>query len=133
MGCARTATSRYRRSASLSCPSRFGALRAKTRMSDEVRALTIAPSCSRRTKDVYSELDRARPSVRGLTIGASLCAVIWLSSATLPAQNTSSIEVLQIRPNFYMIADAGGNIGVQVGPDGAFVVNSGRQDATSEV
>jgi glyoxylase-like metal-dependent hydrolase (beta-lactamase superfamily II) len=41
--------------------------------------------------------------------------------------------VLQIRPNFYMIADAGGNIGVQVGPDGAFVVNSGRQDATGEV
>lgn len=82
---------------------------------------------------MYSELDRARPSVRGLTIGVSLCAVVWLSSATLPAQNTSSIEVLQIRPNFYMVAGAGGNIGVQVGPDGAFVVNSGRQDATGEV
>jgi glyoxylase-like metal-dependent hydrolase (beta-lactamase superfamily II) len=32
-----------------------------------------------------------------------------------------------------MVAGAGGNIGVQVGPDGAFVVNSGRQDATGEV
>ena len=35
------------------------------------------------------------------------------------------IEVLQLRPNFYMIAGAGGNIGVQVGVDGVVVVDSG--------
>jgi glyoxylase-like metal-dependent hydrolase (beta-lactamase superfamily II) len=37
----------------------------------------------------------------------------------------SGLEVLQLRPNFYMIAGAGGNIGVQVGPDGVVVVDAG--------
>jgi glyoxylase-like metal-dependent hydrolase (beta-lactamase superfamily II) len=35
------------------------------------------------------------------------------------------IEVLQLRPNFYMIAGGGGNIGVQVGVDGVVVVDAG--------
>jgi cyclase len=34
-------------------------------------------------------------------------------------------EVLQLRPNFYMIAGAGGNVGFQVGPDGVVVVDAG--------
>lgn len=34
-------------------------------------------------------------------------------------------EVLQVRPNFYMIAGAGGNIGFQIGADGVVVVDSG--------
>ena len=42
------------------------------------------------------------------------------------------LEVLQLRPNFFMIAGAGGNIGVQVGDDGVVVVDAGsaaRADA----
>jgi glyoxylase-like metal-dependent hydrolase (beta-lactamase superfamily II) len=35
------------------------------------------------------------------------------------------LEVLQLRPTFYMIAGAGGNIGFQVGADGVVVVDSG--------
>jgi glyoxylase-like metal-dependent hydrolase (beta-lactamase superfamily II) len=35
------------------------------------------------------------------------------------------IEVLQVRQNFYMIAGAGSNIGVQVGDDGVVVVDAG--------
>jgi cyclase len=38
--------------------------------------------------------------------------------------SNDDIEVLQLRPNFYMIAGAGGNIGVQVGVDGVVVVDS---------
>src|SRR5262245_61432773 len=41
------------------------------------------------------------------------------------AQQTQEPEVLQLRPNFYMIAGAGGNIGVQVGVDGVVVVDAG--------
>lgn len=37
----------------------------------------------------------------------------------------TNLEVLQVRPNFYMIAGAGGNIGFQVGADGVVVVDSG--------
>ena len=47
-------------------------------------------------------------------------------------QNTPSaipgdLEVLQIRPDFYMIAGAGGNIAVQVGSDGVVLAEAGRQ------
>ncbi len=43
------------------------------------------------------------------------------------------LEVLQLRPNFFMIAGAGGHIGVQVGDDGVVVVDAGsatRADAS---
>jgi len=39
-----------------------------------------------------------------------------------------SLEVLQLRPNFYMLAGAGGNIGVQIGSDGPVVVDTGMAD-----
>ena len=37
----------------------------------------------------------------------------------------SSIDTLQIRTNFYMIAGAGANVAVQIGPDGVVVIDSG--------
>ena len=40
-------------------------------------------------------------------------------------EEAGGLEVLQLRPNFYMIVGAGGNIGVQVGPDGVVVVDAG--------
>jgi glyoxylase-like metal-dependent hydrolase (beta-lactamase superfamily II) len=36
-----------------------------------------------------------------------------------------ALRVLQVQPGFYMIAGAGANIGVQTGPDGIVVVDSG--------
>lgn len=39
--------------------------------------------------------------------------------------NADGLDVLQLRPNFYVIAGAGANIGVQLGPDGVVVVDSG--------
>jgi cyclase len=47
----------------------------------------------------------------------------------LHAQEESrTLEILQLRPNFYMIAGAGGNVGVQLGPDGLVVVDTGTAD-----
>src|SRR5580704_13981202 len=46
---------------------------------------------------------------------------------------TGGLDVVQVRPNFYMIAGAGGNIGVQIGSDGVVLVNSGSGAATTEV
>src|SRR6185295_19508476 len=43
------------------------------------------------------------------------------------------LEVLQLRPNFYMIAGAGGNIAVQVGDDGVVVVDAGSAASASAV
>jgi glyoxylase-like metal-dependent hydrolase (beta-lactamase superfamily II) len=61
------------------------------------------------------------------------CGVVllaaWLVAAgitiTVTDAQTSELEVLQLRPNFYMIAGAGGHVGVQVGDDGVVVVDSG--------
>ena len=49
------------------------------------------------------------------------------------AQNGDELEVVQLRPNFYMIAGAGGNIGIQTGPDGLVLVNTGSQAASSRI
>ena len=45
----------------------------------------------------------------------------------------AALEVLALRPNFYMIAGAGGNIGFQVGEDGVVVVDSGSAANAEEV
>jgi glyoxylase-like metal-dependent hydrolase (beta-lactamase superfamily II) len=43
-----------------------------------------------------------------------------------PAASVSgALDVLELRPNFFMIAGAGGNIGVQIGEDGVVVVDAG--------
>src|SRR5262245_66321722 len=50
-------------------------------------------------------------------------------TTTLAAQAARAaspdLEVLEVRPNFFMIAGAGANIGVQVGDDGVVVVDAG--------
>ena len=46
---------------------------------------------------------------------------------------TRGLDVIRIRPNFYMIAGAGGNIGVQLGSDGVIVVDSGSGAAADAV
>jgi len=71
----------------------------------------------------------------GLAIAAA-----WLLWAGAPvnlagaqaARDARDLEVLSLRPNFFMIAGAGANIGVQVGEDGVVVVDAGvaaRADA----
>jgi glyoxylase-like metal-dependent hydrolase (beta-lactamase superfamily II) len=69
---------------------------------------------------------------------AFLCAIaaaaglLYVSPAAL-AQQAGDVEVLPVKPNFYMIAGAGANIGVQIGPDGVVLTNSGSGQKTAEV
>jgi glyoxylase-like metal-dependent hydrolase (beta-lactamase superfamily II) len=50
------------------------------------------------------------------------------------AQQPSSkkVEIVPVRPNFFMVAGAGANIGVLVGPDGFIVVDSGSAAMADE-
>jgi glyoxylase-like metal-dependent hydrolase (beta-lactamase superfamily II) len=64
-----------------------------------------------------------------LALALLLCSGVW----TLNAQQGADIQVLQLRPNFYMIAGAGGNIAVQIGEDGAVVVDSGSAASAGSV
>jgi glyoxylase-like metal-dependent hydrolase (beta-lactamase superfamily II) len=43
------------------------------------------------------------------------------------------LDVVQIRPNFHVIAGAGGNIVMQTGPDGVILVDSGSRENADKV
>jgi glyoxylase-like metal-dependent hydrolase (beta-lactamase superfamily II) len=43
------------------------------------------------------------------------------------------LEILQLRPNFYLIAGAGGHVAVQVGSDGVVVVDAGSAARADEL
>ena len=53
--------------------------------------------------------------------------------APVAAQGEDALDVVKVRKNFYMIAGAGGNIGVQIGSDGIVLVNAGSASASDRV
>lgn len=57
----------------------------------------------------------------------------WEHTASARQQASDELDLVQIRPNFYVIAGAGGNILVQLGPEGVILVDSGRTDAAEKV
>jgi cyclase len=59
----------------------------------------------------------------------AVAAAPQASDAALPG----GLEILQVRPNFFFIAGAGGNISVQVGDDGLVVVDAGSAANTRAV
>ena len=71
----------------------------------------------------------SRPLVFATVIGACCGPLIVRAQQTQEAH----LEVVQVRPNFYMIAGAGGNIGVQIGDDGIVLVNSGSAAMSDQV
>lgn len=50
---------------------------------------------------------------------------------TLP--EAGDLTVLRLRPTFYVIAGAGGNVGVQVGEDGVVVVDAGTANRSAAI
>jgi cyclase len=62
----------------------------------------------------------------------AICAVILISHRAAALQS-NSLETLEVRPSFFMIAGAGGNVGVQVGEDGVVVVDPGSVAAAPGV
>jgi len=72
--------------------------------------------------------------IKGITCRAAF-ALVALS--LIPSQaaepDNADLDVVRVRPNFYMIAGAGGNIGVQIGSDGVVLVNAGTEKASDRV
>ncbi|PYS14196.1 MAG: hypothetical protein DMG17_17260 [Acidobacteria bacterium] len=60
-------------------------------------------------------------------------AGVRYASAQDRQPNSRDLEVLQVQPNFYMIAGAGGNIGVQLGPAGIVLVDTGSAGTSDKV
>jgi glyoxylase-like metal-dependent hydrolase (beta-lactamase superfamily II) len=82
---------------------------------------------------------RRRPLV---AVIAALCAALSIqysvgfesvaAAAPQGTTPTTGLEVLDVRPTFFVIVGAGANIGVQVGDDGVVVVDTGNTaDATA--
>jgi len=83
------------------------------------------------------------------TLGAGFAiTAVWLAvsvptadvaAARVPQGGQTSIaasgglEVLQLRPNFYMIAGGGSNVGVQIGDDGVVVVDAGSSASAKDL
>src|SRR5712664_1765849 len=61
-----------------------------------------------------------------LVVTVSLGAGSWMAGAHAQQRPQGEpIEILPVRPNFYMLAGGGANIGVSVGPEGFIVVDTG--------
>jgi glyoxylase-like metal-dependent hydrolase (beta-lactamase superfamily II) len=67
------------------------------------------------------------------TIAAIALAFCVAFTGRAAGQEGDSLDVVKVRKNFYMIAGAGGNIGVQIGSDGVVLVNSGTTQAADRV
>ncbi len=72
-------------------------------------------------------------SIRWTLAAALAWAVCGSFSSRAAEPESGGLDVVKVRKNFYMIAGAGGNIGVQIGSDGVVVVNSGTVAATGQV
>jgi glyoxylase-like metal-dependent hydrolase (beta-lactamase superfamily II) len=77
------------------------------------------------------EWETVKQVLRAAFAFALLAASAAMSWAAEP--DTGGLEVIQLRPDFYMIAGAGGNIAVQIGSDGVVLVDSGSEAAADKV
>jgi cyclase len=75
-------------------------------------------------------IDRTRWWTIAAVFGLAACSAAWGQAAE---PDTSGIDVVRLRPNFYMIAGAGGNIAVQIGIDGVVLVDAGSEGAADRV
>ena len=69
-----------------------------------------------------------------LAITAALGVGSWIQGAEAQQRPPGGeVEIVPVRQNFYMLAGAGANIGVLVGPDGFIVVDTGAATMTDKV
>jgi glyoxylase-like metal-dependent hydrolase (beta-lactamase superfamily II) len=64
---------------------------------------------------------------------AAVLVVGWDERASARQQSEDELDVVQLRPNFYVIGGAGGNIVVQIGPEGVVLVDSGSKEMADRV
>jgi cyclase len=82
-----------------------------------------------------------RPSGRSRMLAAiwAIAVAVGMSfpssaqRAVAQQEKSGGLDVVQLRPNIYVIAGAGGNIVVQTGPEGVILVDSGSTAMADEV
>jgi glyoxylase-like metal-dependent hydrolase (beta-lactamase superfamily II) len=69
----------------------------------------------------------------GLSLHGSAPRAVAPQATVAQQGKRGGLEVVQLRPNFYVISGAGGNIVVQTGPDGVILVDSGSTAMADDV
>lgn len=69
----------------------------------------------------------------GLTLGLSAQPAAQAPPAGNRAQGPATIEIVPVRGHLYLLAGAGGNITLSVGPDGVLMVDSGLAQYADQV
>jgi glyoxylase-like metal-dependent hydrolase (beta-lactamase superfamily II) len=69
----------------------------------------------------------------GLSLHGSAPRAVAPQATVAQQGKRGGLEVVQLRPNFYVIGGAGGNIVVQTGPDGVILVDSGSTAMADDV
>lgn len=69
----------------------------------------------------------------GINVLAALIGVFAFTGIAAAQQPSSQIEIVPIRGHMYLVAGAGANIVMSIGPDGIFLVDSGRADMAPQV
>src|ERR1700682_5351672 len=83
---------------------------------------------SKTVKKIFT--DRITSCTVAAALGLVACGAV---SSWAAEPDNGGLDVIQIRPNFYMIAGAGGNISVQIGVDGVVLVDAGNEGAFDRV
>jgi cyclase len=73
------------------------------------------------------------PAIAGLLVVAVFLVPGGAQRAVAQQQAGDDLDVVQLRPNFYVIAGAGGNIVMQTGPMGVVLVDSGLTEMSDKV
>ncbi|RPH59190.1 MAG: MBL fold metallo-hydrolase [Acidobacteria bacterium] len=73
------------------------------------------------------------PAIAGLLVIAVCLVPGGAQRAVAQQQAGDDLDVVQLRPNFYVIAGAGGNIVMQTGPMGVVLVDSGLTEMSDKV
>jgi cyclase len=83
---------------------------------------------------MHSSKTVKRVSRNGITCWA-VAATLMVAPVSIGAAepDNDGLDVIQVRPNFYMIAGAGGNIGVEIGVDGVVLVDAGTEANADKV
>src|SRR4029079_14559523 len=73
------------------------------------------------------QVKRGRLAASFALLSAAMILVpgAWTDRASAQQAPAGDVEVVQLRPNFYVIGGAGGNVVVQTGPVGVILVDSG--------
>ena len=74
-----------------------------------------------------------RPLAPLLSIAMLVVLGAWDGGASAQRTSASKLEVVQLRDNFYVIGGAGGNVLVQIGPEGVILVDAGSAAMADEV